>query len=94
MRFRLTRLLFVATTLIAAAVVLPQEAGAQRKFSFAYDQPHTTAYGIAADIFQAKLKELLPHVERRHVDEREQIGRNDPCWCGSGKKFKKCHGAA
>ena len=23
----------------------------------------------------------------------EQIGRNDPCWCGSGKKFKKCHGA-
>ncbi|MGA1212487.1 MAG: preprotein translocase subunit SecA, partial [Solirubrobacterales bacterium] len=25
--------------------------------------------------------------------ERENIGRNDPCWCGSGKKFKKCHGA-
>ena len=22
-----------------------------------------------------------------------KIGRNDPCWCGSGKKFKKCHGA-
>jgi preprotein translocase subunit SecA len=33
------------------------------------------------------------HIETRHVDEREQIGRNDPCWCGSGKKFKKCHGA-
>ena len=27
------------------------------------------------------------------LDENEQIGRNDPCWCGSGKKFKKCHGA-
>jgi len=25
--------------------------------------------------------------------ERENVGRNDPCWCGSGKKFKKCHGA-
>ncbi|HST16316.1 MAG TPA: preprotein translocase subunit SecA [Gaiellaceae bacterium] len=25
--------------------------------------------------------------------ENENIGRNDPCWCGSGKKFKKCHGA-
>ncbi len=25
--------------------------------------------------------------------ELENIGRNDPCWCGSGKKFKKCHGA-
>ncbi|MFM8526679.1 MAG: SEC-C metal-binding domain-containing protein, partial [bacterium] len=25
--------------------------------------------------------------------EHGDIGRNDPCWCGSGKKFKKCHGA-
>jgi uncharacterized protein YecA (UPF0149 family) len=23
-----------------------------------------------------------------------KIGRNDPCHCGSGKKFKKCHGAS
>jgi preprotein translocase subunit SecA len=23
----------------------------------------------------------------------QKVGRNDPCWCGSGKKFKKCHGA-
>ena len=22
----------------------------------------------------------------------ERIGRNDPCWCGSGQKYKKCHG--
>jgi preprotein translocase subunit SecA len=22
----------------------------------------------------------------------ERIGRNDPCWCGSGNKYKKCHG--
>lgn len=21
-----------------------------------------------------------------------KVGRNDPCWCGSGKKFKRCHG--
>ena len=24
--------------------------------------------------------------------EQDKVGRNDPCWCGSGKKFKKCHG--
>jgi preprotein translocase subunit SecA len=24
--------------------------------------------------------------------ESRKIGRNDPCWCGSGKKYKKCHG--
>jgi preprotein translocase subunit SecA len=35
----------------------------------------------------------LPVVEQRRVNEDEQIGRNDPCWCGSGKKYKKCHGA-
>ena len=29
----------------------------------------------------------------RTVADRDKIGRNDPCWCGSGKKFKKCHGA-
>jgi len=23
----------------------------------------------------------------------ERIGRNEPCWCGSGQKYKKCHGA-
>ncbi len=24
--------------------------------------------------------------------EQEKLGRNEPCWCGSGKKFKLCHG--
>jgi preprotein translocase subunit SecA len=26
--------------------------------------------------------------------DHEKVGRNDPCWCGSGKKFKFCHGSA
>src|SRR6266446_4101800 len=40
-------------------VLLAGQAAAQnRQFSFAYDQPNTTAYGIAANIFDAKLKEL------------------------------------
>jgi SEC-C motif len=25
--------------------------------------------------------------------ENEKLGRNDPCWCKSGKKFKNCHGS-
>jgi len=24
--------------------------------------------------------------------DKPKVGRNDPCWCGSGKKYKKCHG--
>ena len=37
---------------------------------------------------QAQLEEegLLNRAGRK-------LGRNDPCWCGSGKKFKRCHGA-
>jgi preprotein translocase subunit SecA len=23
----------------------------------------------------------------------KKVGRNQPCWCGSGKKYKLCHGA-
>jgi preprotein translocase subunit SecA len=30
---------------------------------------------------------------QRVTSDRDKIGRNDPCWCGSGKKYKKCHGA-
>jgi preprotein translocase subunit SecA len=26
------------------------------------------------------------------VDQHPKVGRNDPCPCGSGKKFKQCHG--
>lgn len=27
-----------------------------------------------------------------YVREQKKVGRNEPCWCGSGKKFKQCHG--
>ncbi len=47
----------------------------------------------AEEYAEADEQPLMPVVEQRRVDETAQIGRNDPCWCGSGKKFKKCHGA-
>jgi preprotein translocase subunit SecA len=53
------------------------------------DQP--SAYGD--EEYAEEGGEALPVVQQRRVDENEQLGRNDPCWCGSGKKYKKCHGA-
>ena len=53
------------------------------------------ADGLAEEAFGVDEEEpsaFVP-VAQRHVSEDEQIGRNDPCWCGSGKKFKRCHGA-
>src|SRR5437763_15221720 len=49
-------LLALAPFCLAALGLAPADA-AERHFSFAYDQPHTTAYGYAADVFGAKLKE-------------------------------------
>jgi TRAP-type transport system periplasmic protein len=43
---------------VSAAVAAQTAAAAERHFSFGYDQPHTTAYGFAADTFANKLKEL------------------------------------
>ena len=36
-------------------------------------------------------KSLGPRIES--VRKAPEPGRNDPCFCGSGKKYKKCHGA-
>ena len=49
-----------------------------------------------ADVLASESGEAVEEpvaVQQRRVDANEQLGRNDPCWCGSGKKFKKCHGA-
>ena len=54
----------------------------------AEDQP--SVYGEGGE---AVADEPPVAVQQRRVDANEQLGRNDPCWCGSGKKFKKCHGA-
>jgi preprotein translocase subunit SecA len=34
-----------------------------------------------------------PQARPGYTPTGAKIGRNDPCWCGSGRKYKKCHGA-
>lgn len=56
------------------------------------------ATGILAVVCQHELDHtrgvLLPDVEIKEVPVVKKKTRpNDPCWCGSSKKFKKCHGA-
>src|SRR5262245_22739246 len=49
----------LSLSVLSVALLVAGQAPAQnRQFSFAYDQPTTTAYGIAANIFDAKLKEM------------------------------------
>lgn len=35
---------------------------------------------------------IKPSAPVQFAEPSKKIGRNEPCWCGSGKKFKKCHG--
>jgi tripartite ATP-independent transporter DctP family solute receptor len=52
------RAILCGLAIAATAGWISGAAAQARTFSFAYDQPTTTAYGIAANIFDAKLKEL------------------------------------
>jgi preprotein translocase subunit SecA len=49
--------------------------------------------GIADQGSYAEDEAGVAPVQQRVLEASEQVGRNDPCWCGSGRKFKKCHGA-
>lgn len=40
------------------------------------------------DVLEPRLDELDKLEAQQHLNE---LGRNDPCWCGSGKKYKYCH---
>lgn len=36
-------------------------------------------------------KDTIDGTGLKNEQKKEKLGRNDPCWCGSGKKYKKCH---
>ena len=59
---------------------------------------HINVY-IANLIFKIGIQQMAPHshlptinVRSSTFDKNGEIGRNDPCPCGSGKKYKRCHG--
>lgn len=51
------------------------------------DKLHLISKAVKSGIVQPKTKNVF-----RQMEPNKKIGRNDPCWCGSGIKFKKCHG--
>lgn len=43
------------------------------------------------DVYQVFCPALIEEEAGPYLRDEPKIGRNDPCWCGSGKKYKKCH---
>ncbi|MGD0801034.1 MAG: preprotein translocase subunit SecA [Terracidiphilus sp.] len=70
-----------------------------REIAIATRQPSTTIDALEKE-FQRKKQRELEAASRSGGDASqpsqrrtgEKVGRNDPCPCGSGKKYKKCHG--
>ena len=49
---------------------------------------------VRREHFSRRIKALVSSSrseKRIPVNKEKKPGRNDPCWCGSGKKYKKCH---
>ena len=58
--------------------------------SHADNQSVTMEHAAADSPLQAE-EETADH-HQPFVRKEKKVGRNEPCWCGSGKKFKQCHG--
>ena len=78
---------------------LPAETDEDREVVALLDreQPLGTLDGAIEDLVLAAVDLWdLTHRQRFHVEtirrDTPKVGRNDPCPCGSGKKFKACHG--
>ncbi len=74
----------------AAPGAAAEPAPATRRAAPAGGAPANPAGGLSAASVPPRAP--LAGVSRPGVGPRK-IGRNDPCWCGSGKKYKLCHGA-
>jgi uncharacterized protein len=80
---------------------LPAETDEEREVVATLDreQPLATLDDAMTDLV-ATVADLhdLTHAQRYKVDtvrrDAPKVGRNEPCPCGSGKKYKQCHGAA
>ncbi|MGB8030759.1 MAG: preprotein translocase subunit SecA [Terracidiphilus sp.] len=75
--------------------------GAPREIEIHTRKPSTTIDELEKEFHRKKEKELAVASRQGGGDGSEpsqrrtgeKVGRNDPCPCGSGKKYKKCHGA-
>ncbi|HLE88808.1 MAG TPA: preprotein translocase subunit SecA [Candidatus Limnocylindria bacterium] len=71
-------------------VTLTREAPARQQRPMLESRPDVTGAGASATALASGGNGSRPAAQAKGGPK---IGRNDPCWCGSGKKFKRCHGA-
>jgi preprotein translocase subunit SecA len=86
---------------VASAAKPPTLEAAPREIAIPTRQASTTIDALEKEFQRKKQRELdaaqfAGAGDAKQPTQRrtgEKVGRNDPCPCGSGKKYKKCHGA-
>jgi hypothetical protein len=58
------------------------------------DRALAAAAGVKAPPRNLRTNQPVDGGGGQTVVSAQKVGRNEPCPCGSGKKYKKCHGAA
>ena len=76
-----------------AAELVQQQATNGGGNGAALSYEHETATGAAAIAQAGGVAPVSGGTQTIQASAGAKVGRNEPCWCGSGKKFKKCHGA-
>jgi preprotein translocase subunit SecA len=74
-------------------VTVAREPVASRPRQMLESRPEVAAGVAAGSAAVATASSNAGAAPRQPAKAGPKIGRNDPCWCGSGKKFKRCHGA-
>jgi preprotein translocase subunit SecA len=76
----------IAHRIFKVQVQLPQGVGETRLPASQVVEQETK---LTKEAKRARMNEQS--VAQSTVNKKKEMGRNDPCWCGSGKKWKKCH---
>lgn len=79
-------------TLLKAEPIAAQHAGEMRQRQMVLSGASDTAPQFGAAQEESSLGEKSEPAQQAPIHAEDTPGRNDPCPCGSGKKFKKCHG--
>ncbi len=79
----------VQTQIVRALFLIPQQARAPQGHSPQFGGPRG---GARQPVLRTNVgSEQAKPMPTRASPGTQKLGRNDPCWCGSGKKYKDCH---
>jgi preprotein translocase subunit SecA len=84
---------FMAQTLVRVQITRPEQSYQRQSSKAKMVESHTAKGAFASEAHNARRVQgggdVAPVTIRR---DQPKVGRNDPCPCGSGKKYKHCHG--